>query len=224
MKWHGRFEGEFPNETQARDTLDLTTLWHATFMNLLVDFDKLERALGRDGLQSESLDSDIVDAVSWSTSLVADRCVLHAYAIHDRLCQMRLSADPAIHVPHCAFMAGIIAYSCLRFRKPAMLTRYPPGHHTSLRSPADFPEFNMKRELDRNPLFENTPVLFENERGELFMRTFAPQRPIMMVGAELFRRCTEVLQRMGHFEIARSYTKTLKALAYVEVEKWMRDD
>ena len=81
----------------------------------------------------------------------------------------------------------------------------------------------MKVELEQNPLFESSPVLFGNERGELFMRTFASQRPIVMVGADLFRTCIEILQRVGHFEIARSYTETLKALIYIEIERWMKD-
>jgi hypothetical protein len=70
-------------------------------------------------------------------------------------------------------------------------------------------------------LFENDPVLFENGRGELFMRTFTTQRPVAMVGAEVFRQCCEVLQKTGHFEVAGSYAKALKALIYVEIEKWM---
>jgi hypothetical protein len=220
MTWHSAFEEQLQRSTE-KDAFDLTSLWHAIFVSLLVDFSKLERALGRDGPNSIYLEADIAYAVNWSISVAADRCVLHAFAIQNMLRQMSLSAEPAMHVPHCAFLAGIVSYSCLRFRKPAMHARYPAQDQpSSSQSPSDFPEFNINGELDRSPLFENLPVLFENE-GDLFMRTFAPQRPVMMVGGELFRQCAEVLQRLGHFEIARCYFKTLKSLIYVEVEKWM---
>lgn len=222
MNWQGMFEGQLQGNTSEPDAFDLTTLWHASFMGLLADFNKLERALGRDGVHNVLLEPDMAYAVNWSKSVAADRCVLHAHAIQDKLSQMRLSTEPAMHVPHCAFLAGITSYSCMRFRRPAMLARYSPQDQpSSLRSPSDFPEFNIHGELERSQLFGNAPVLFENERGELLMHTFTPQRPIVMVGAEVFRQCCQVLQSIGHFEIARSYMKTLKELIYIEVQKWM---
>ena len=191
-------------------------------MSLLVDFNRLERAVGRDGLDHASLESDIAYAVNWSKSVAAERYVLHAFAIQDRVYQMRLSTEPAMHVPHCVFLAGITSFICLRFRRPAMLARYPPQNQPPPpRSSSDFPEFNMHGELGGDSSFDGTPVLFEDDRGELFMRTFVSQRPVVTVGGEVFRHCADALNRMGHFEIARSYSKTLTALVYVEVEKWM---
>lgn len=221
LNWHAIFEAQLRDNPSRTDAFDLMTLWHASFLNLLADFNKLERALGRDGLHNVFLESDIAYAVNWSKSPAADRCVLHALEIQETLSQMRLSTESAIHIPHCTFLAGITTYSCLRFRRPAMLARYPPPLHPSSRSLTDFPEFNIHGELERNQQFRNTPVLFENDRGELFMHTLNPQRPVLMVGVEVFRQCCEGLQRMGHFEIARSYAKTLKALIHVEIEKWM---
>jgi hypothetical protein len=103
-----------------------------------------------------------------------------------------------------------------------MLARYPPPHYPSSRSLLDFPEFNIHGELESNQLFRNEPVLYENDKGEQLMRTFTPNRPVVLVGAEVFRQCTEILQRMGNFEIARSYAKTLDVLIYVEIENWMQ--
>lgn len=221
ISWYHRFEDQHPMATDS-DSFDLIVLWHTAFMNLLVDFNKLEQGLGRDGLHIPSLESDIAYAVNWSKSIAADRCILHAFAIQNALSHMRLRTEPATHVPHCAFLAGITAYSCLRFRRPAMLARYPPHQDSSSsRLPSDFPEFNFHGELEQNSLFEGKSVLFENERGELFMRTFTREKPILMVGAEVFRQTCEVLQRIGHWETARSYAKTLETLVYFEIERWM---
>jgi hypothetical protein len=103
-----------------------------------------------------------------------------------------------------------------------MLARHPPHQDpSSSRLLSDFPEFNFHGELEQNSLFEGKSVLFENERGELFMRSFTRERPILMVGAEVFRQTCEALEKMGHWEAARSYAKTLKTLIYVEIERWM---
>ncbi|KAE9372561.1 hypothetical protein N431DRAFT_558369 [Stipitochalara longipes BDJ] len=221
LSWHRQFQDERP-VTVDSDSFDLIVLWHTAFMNLLVDFNKLERGLGRDGLHIPSLESDIAYAVTWSKSAAADRCILHAFAIQNALSNMRLKTEPAIHVPHCAFLTGITAYSCLRFRRPAMLARHAPHQDpSSSRLPSDFPEFNLHGELEQNSLFDGKPVLFENERGELFMRSFTRERPILMVGADVFRQTCVALEKMGNWEVARSYAKTLKILIYVEVERWM---
>ena len=222
LDWRAMFARQLQDNHSQPDAFDLMTLWHASFLNLLADLNKLERALGRDGLHSVFLESDITYAVNWSKSAAADRCVLHALAIQEKLSQMRLSIEPAMHIPHCAFLAGIITYSCLRFRRPAMLARYPLQIQLSpTGSISDFIEFNIHGELEQSGQFQNTPVLFENDKGELLMRSLSPQRPVLMVGAEVFRQCHELLLRMGHFEIARSFAKTLEALIYVEIEKWM---
>ena len=221
INWRAIFERQLREKPSEPDTLDLLTLWHASFLNLLTNVNKLERALGRDGLHTIFLETDIAYAVSWSESLAAERSVLHAFAIQQSLSQMRLGTEPAMHVPHCAFVAGVILYSCLRFRRPAMVARYPPPSHSPSRSLSDFPEFNIHGQLERNRYFRAEPVLFENDKGELLMRTFNPQHLVVMVGAEALRHCCEVLERMGPFEISRSYAKTLNALVSVEVENWM---
>lgn len=227
ITWRRKFDEEPPtqNEATQSDTFSLIILWHAIFMGLLTDFNKLERALGREGQHNASIEPDLAYAVHWSTSTAAERCILHAHEIQQRLSQMPLNTEPAIHVMHCAFLAGIASYSCLRFRRPAMLSRYPSHHRAmSPRSLSNLPEFNLDgiaqlgdRLLDLNA----SPVLFENERGELFMRTIQRPHKVMLVGAEIFRQCHDVLDKIGHFDVARSYAKVLKALVGEEIEEWM---
>ena len=87
------------------DTFCLMALWHATFMNLLVDFNILERAIGRDSRSNTLLDSDLAYTAQWANSSAARRCILHAYALRDSLSNIRVDTEPAIHVPHCLFFS-----------------------------------------------------------------------------------------------------------------------
>ncbi|TKA66028.1 hypothetical protein B0A49_08116 [Cryomyces minteri] len=50
------------------DPFYLMILWHTVFMNLLADFNILERAIGRDGLRVDSSEQDHVYAVQWASS------------------------------------------------------------------------------------------------------------------------------------------------------------
>ena len=124
------------------DPLGLSILWHATFMNLLADFDKLERALGRDG-RINFIDSDVSYARQWSNSISADRCILHAQAIDQLVSKISLNTDPATHVAHCVFQAGIAAYSAMHFRRISM--PLPPIP----RAVSNFPEFNLGEEFSK---------------------------------------------------------------------------
>lgn len=58
------FGEELHDQNEQSDTLDLMLLWHTAFMDLLVDFNKLESALRRDGLHCVSLESDIAYILS----------------------------------------------------------------------------------------------------------------------------------------------------------------
>jgi hypothetical protein len=55
----------------------------------------------------------LVTSSSWA--------MLHAQAIQS---QMRLSSEPALHIPHCTFLAGIAYYSSICFRRPAVAAQY----------------------------------------------------------------------------------------------------
>jgi hypothetical protein len=112
--WHTTFVNVASKVNQSSshtiDTFCLMALWHTAFMNLLVDFNILERAIGRDSRSNTLLDSDLAYTSQWANSSAARRCILHAYALRDSLSNIRIDTEPAIHVPHCLFLAGIASY------------------------------------------------------------------------------------------------------------------
>lgn len=223
--WYSTFERDhYSQRDQIVDDLDLLVLWYTTFMNLLTNFDKLERALGREGPNTPSVKDDIAYAIAWAASTSADRCILHAQAIQQILIEMRLSTEPAIHTAHCGFLAGIASYSAMHFRRPRMRvclgSTYPPS---TSHSPSEFPEFNVRGRFTREHLDSVAPILFQNAIGEQLLRTVDEPRMEYHVGSDIFRQCVDALQRMGHCGHARKYADTLMALIHVEIEKWMLD-
>ena len=93
--------------------LHLLMLWHSGWLSLLSPLDTLELAHGRDG-PTEAL-SATQNAITWTTSTNSLRALLHAAAIHRILASISLSAIVAIHVPRCAYHAGLVLYSLASF-------------------------------------------------------------------------------------------------------------
>jgi hypothetical protein len=219
--WYCTFETyRYSEDGDQNDILNLLILWHTTFMSLLTNFDKLERALGREGPNTPSVKDDISYALAWASSILADRCVLHAQIIQQSLIEMRLSTELAIHTAHCAFLAGIASYSAMNFRRLRMRARFGSTFRQStLHAPSEFPEFNLRGKFTQEHLASVAPILFENAIGEQLLRTIDEPRMVYHVGADVFRQCVDVLQRMGHCGNARKYAVTLGALIHVELEK-----
>lgn len=88
-----------------------TIQWHQICMSLYVDFDLLERAVGRNGHSEE--DENTVS--NWAKSVGGKHCAAHAVLILRRLEPMPLSSEPGIHIPLAAFHAGLVLYSHLRW-------------------------------------------------------------------------------------------------------------
>ncbi|KAF4335763.1 zinc finger rsv1 [Fusarium beomiforme] len=109
--WHEDIVGSIidPNF----DPLSLMGLWHQAFMALYVDFDFLERIIGRDGTPPTSSDED--EAKRWVHSNDGIRCAVHATLIIKLHSQQAISDEPAIHVPLALFYAGIVVYCYIKF-------------------------------------------------------------------------------------------------------------
>jgi hypothetical protein len=109
--WYYAYEqSRLPQES---DPLCLAILFHEIFMSLLVDFNELERAIGRDG-SSEGADA-LRYVGPWSSNIEAKRCVIHASLIHRQIGNMRVDSEPAIHIPRSMFLAAIAWYCYLQF-------------------------------------------------------------------------------------------------------------
>lgn len=91
------------------DPFSLPVLWHTTYMCLYVDMDLLEQAVGRCGSSSANRALDKVQ--KWACSLDASKCLVHALLIQRNLERMRVSAEPAIHLPRALFSAAL-AWIC----------------------------------------------------------------------------------------------------------------
>lgn len=91
------------------DPFSLPVLWHTTYMCLYVDMDQLEQAIGRCGSSDANRALDKVQ--KWACSLDASKCLVHALLIQRYMEQMRVSAEPAIHLPRALFSAAL-AWIC----------------------------------------------------------------------------------------------------------------
>ncbi|KAF5637613.1 zinc finger rsv1 [Fusarium tjaetaba] len=95
------------------DQFSLVGLWHQAFMALYVDFDFLERIVGRDRTPPTSLEEDEVSR--WVRSNDGIRCAVHAALIIKRYSMQAISEESAIHVPLSLFHAGIVVYCHIKF-------------------------------------------------------------------------------------------------------------
>ncbi|KAF9892486.1 hypothetical protein FE257_001595 [Aspergillus nanangensis] len=91
------------------DPFGLPVLWHSVYMCLYVDMDLLEQAIGRCGNPTMAAASTRVQ--EWAASLDASKCLVHALLIQRYLERMRVSAEPAIHIPRSLFSAAL-AWIC----------------------------------------------------------------------------------------------------------------
>lgn len=91
------------------DPFGLPVLWHSIYMSLYVDIDLLEQAIGRCGDSRKVTASEEVR--KWAASLDASKCLVHALLTQRYLERMRVSAEPAIHIPRALFSAAL-AWVC----------------------------------------------------------------------------------------------------------------
>ena len=183
------------NPIQGKDTFSFMILWHSVFASLYVDYNLLERAIGRDGPEEAEACLDVVK--EWATSTGAERCILHILLMERRLEDMRITAEPAVHVPRALFLGAITIYCYSRFAVGV--------EHRSRRSQShlDFAEIKM---LGTHP-FPYLPDTNSSRPGKL-----------SLFDSSALCRLTDHLQRVGHWEIARKFALILEALIHSDIE------
>jgi hypothetical protein len=216
----------------------IMVLWHCTFMALVTDFNILERAAGREGPENETLEADIAYTRQWANSNDAQRCIIHVHALLCSLGAMRLDAEPAIHIPHCLFLAGIASYTFTKFlhsEKDRPRDASLQGNKAPDLTPIlDIPEFTLRGAPIPTHLFEtskapsrsritpqNGTALGNDPQRSQHRRLDSDISPGMMF------TIIDLLQRIGHWGIARKYAATLTTLAQNDGDDdWMliRDD
>jgi hypothetical protein len=184
---------EFSRSSDTTDPLCLMVLWHSTFMALLADLDMLERAVGRD--TPEALESSTKDFRQWVSSLDAKRCIVHGLLAHKHVKELQLGMEPAIHIPRTLFLAGMTLF-CYT------LPRVPP--------------LDMGRETFQQELLALPEMKLIDTSGALYI--FEPDRKcsgkLSAIEASALCNITDLLQRIGHWEIARKYASTLESVLH----------
>jgi hypothetical protein len=104
MRWWRTYSTHFLGH-EDDDPFSLPVLWHSAYMAIYADMDLLERASGRDGQSAATASYSLVR--SWSSSLDASKCLVHASQIQRHLERMRVSSEPAIHIPRALFNAAL---------------------------------------------------------------------------------------------------------------------
>lgn len=229
MCWYFTFEIQRSvhnaRDTPQSDSFCLMILWHTIFMNLLADFNTLERAIGRDGLDNTSTDPDHVYALQWAASPEARRCILHAYALESTLGTMRLDTEPAIHIPHCLFLAGIASYCYSRFRRmssqdasPEQEFSFPEFHLPGV----GVPHYHLGPPSASTNLHSRTDRSDGNRNGQHGEQGRQSSDLAVPLGASMLCTLTDMLQRIGHWGIARKFACILGTLSQADMdEDWM---
>jgi hypothetical protein len=233
--WYCTFEknrnGRDTSEDFSSDVFCLMVLWHTVFINLLVDVNRLERAVGREGAENASAESDYAYAKKWASSTEAKRCIFHAYALQRTVGAMPLDVEPAIHVPHCMFVAAVTTYACNAFRRPTWKQKYIPNSPIPVPVNTEFPEFILRgipvsRLLRGLPSHPSSPASQPSDHGGLDQRTpelhtQAHSGRYVPFGGSLLRLITDLLCRSGHWGIARKYLETIETLVAADVDEWV---
>lgn len=178
------------------DNMDMSILWHMAYMSMCADFDLLERAIGREG--SELTAEDLMSVTSWASSDQAKRCVIHGTIIQKKLENLPLGSEPAIHVPRAMFRAGVAWFCYTRFGVRSEEQRILASESL------DFAEFKL--------LGVNPALLLFQANGYKHGRPTTTEINAALCGL------TDLLRRIGHWEIARRFAAILGALLHNEAE------
>lgn len=217
----------YDRDSNISDTFCLTILWHHAFLNLLTDFDVLERAVGRDGLPKDGLpglvESDIDYAKKWAASLSAPRTILHVVAIQRALGSVRLGDESPIHVPHCLFIAGISCYCFTLFRQDTSNRTFPnaiPDNTATISlSDLDFPELVHFQAQIPSDLLDS--LISHNCRALSNQHHNNHPIPVLPVGVKLLLSLADTLQRIGHWGIARKFALVLATLSQIFLDEFI---
>ncbi|KAK6586745.1 hypothetical protein PZA11_000035 [Diplocarpon coronariae] len=185
--WYHAYEET--RTTQDPDALCLMVLYHEIFMSLLVDFRQLELAIGSNAPEA------VAYARAWSTSVDAQRAIIHASLIHRQAEGIRYDAEPALHVPRSMFLAARAWYCYIHFDTSDQ-TRAGDGDGLDA-----IPEIKM---FNIDPL-QYLPGANGYDTG----------KPMVSEAATL-GRLMDLLEQVGHWGIARRFAVIFRSLIYGE--------
>lgn len=167
----------------SRDPSCLMVLWHEAFMYLYVDFDLLERVLGREGPATS--EDDVEHVRSWVSTAQGQRCAVHAMLIYRRLETLPINTELALHVPKALFYAGLVIYCHVKFRSVGAAF-----------ADVEIPEL---RSRDGSRFASPTPLS-------------APSALLLQLDSSALYNVADLLRRQGHWEVSRRFAWILDAL------------
>ena len=174
------------------DQFCLKILWHSAFMSLLVDFDRLELAIGREGYEECLKHRDYAD--EWSSSEDARRCAIHGALILRNVQCMPLSQEPAIHISRVLYRAALIWYGYSRF---GVDNDNINNRATVSSKQLEFPELTQLN-------IDSEALLFE-------ANGFQAARPKTTQSSTLCG-LVDLLNRIGHWGLSKAFAKQLNFL------------
>lgn len=182
LKWQQ--EAKDLLKDQIPDPLCLAILWHSTFISLFADSEKMECAIGKDGIAGVEQNQGYV--TEWASSPAAGRCLLHAFCLQRKVEAIHFGHEPAVHVPRCLFQAAYIWYL---YGKHARSISTPPIY--------EFPEFKqIGAGLPQN-LFQRAGKRSENNAIADLSTLYALK---------------DLLQRVGRWGLSKKYASILGLL------------
>ncbi|KAL2783255.1 hypothetical protein BJX66DRAFT_134762 [Aspergillus keveii] len=105
MRWWRKYSVYLLPEENGGDCVTLPVLWHSIYLVIYADMELLERVSRRDAQAAAGTNGSLVR--SWSRSLDASKCVVHAFLVRCYVERMTVSTEPAIHLPRALFGAAI---------------------------------------------------------------------------------------------------------------------
>lgn len=183
-----------PSGTNDRDDLGVYILWHSCFISLFADHDLLQRVVGRDGPCAS--ETDKVEVRRWANSTDAKRCIAHISLLHKRLENMSVGFEPAIQVPRTVFVAAIVWYCYTQYLN-------------------DGAGSDNTRQSSQQLRFQEIAMLGHNASTLVYeMHGLKHNRPTNVEANEVLCRFIDLLQRIGHWEIAHRFAGIVRTLVY----------
>jgi len=178
---------------QITGGLHLDCLWHSGWLAILCDVDQLEIALGREGAVGAQEIQD--DMRKWAMSEAARHALLHAFLIQKALAAVTVSEWPAIHVPRCAYQAGLVFCGIAKFA----------GRGNSI-----FPNGNSRDSLER--LVDVKMLVEVGTLGPYDWWTLDHEYDIPTKMPEHAHSMSSLLRRIGPWGLSLNLARTLEAV------------
>ncbi|KAJ5302333.1 hypothetical protein N7508_007196 [Penicillium antarcticum] len=187
-----------PSGAQNAETYSLAVLWHSAFISLHADINRIELAIGKEGLTESENQREYIR--EWASSPDGQRCALHAAIILRELQKSPIGTEPPIHIPRIIFRAAVIWFCYTEFGAEMTNNCHPS---------VEFPELQK--------------IGINCQRLTFEANGFKVLRPTISESST-FCGLVDVLPRVGHWGVSRLFTSILNLLVpdFKDDERYLR--